>query len=80
MKQIKYFYKGLIAVLKKFLTVQQIHEYLLPYAALDSKLISDTIEPEILFEIVFNQRTVHKDSILIIDTLISYINKIFTKI
>jgi tetratricopeptide (TPR) repeat protein len=79
MKQIKYFYKGLIAVLKKYLTVQQIHEYLLPYAELDSKLISDTIEPEILFEIVFNQRPVDKDSILIIDTLISYINKIFTK-
>jgi len=79
MKQIKYFYKGLIAVLKKYLTVQQIQEYLLPYAALDSKLISDSIEPEILFEIVFNQRPVDKDSILIIDTLISYINKIFTK-
>ena len=79
MKQIKYFYKGLIAVLKKYLTVQQIHEYLLPYAALDSKLISDSVEPEILFEIVFNQRPVDKDSILIIDTLISYVNKIFTK-
>ena len=64
MKQIKYFYKGLIAVLKKYLTIQQIHEYLLPYAALDSKLISDSIEPEILFEIVFNQRTVDKPAFL----------------
>jgi len=79
MKQIKYFYKGLITVLKKHLTVQQIHDYLLPYVALDSHMVPDSVEPEILFEIVFNMKPYEKYNKLNIDTLITYIYSILTK-
>jgi len=79
MKQIMYFYKGLITVLNKHLTVQQIHDYLLTYVSLDSQLLPDGVETEILFEIVFNRKSVDKERKLIIDTLVTYINKILTK-
>ena len=79
MKQIKYFYKGLLIVLKKYLTDQQIHEYLFPYASLNSQLVSDTVESEILFEIVFKERPVDKESRLVVDTLVTYLNRILTK-
>jgi len=79
MKQITYFYKGLISVLDKHLTVRQIHDYLLTYVSLDSQLISDGIESEILFEIVFSQKPVDKERKLISDTLVSYTNRILNK-
>jgi tetratricopeptide (TPR) repeat protein len=79
MKQITYFYKGLISVLNKHLTVQQIHEYLLTYVSLDSQLVPDGVESEILLEIVFSQKPVDKEKKLITDTLVNYTNRILAK-
>jgi len=79
MKQIMYFYKGLITVLNKHLTVQQIQEYLLAYVSLDSQLAPEGLEPELLFDIIFNRRPVDKERKLFVNTLVTYINKILTK-